>query len=307
MSIESVFEPIGDALGSIGGAIGNVGGIVNTIRGLTGGDSDQSSSYIRLAGQSAADQAGIAREQARLAREQWETYKNSFLPLEKQQAQEAARDMRLFRPLKEAVAAEGLSGLKRMAPLESKLMSQAISGIRPDVRGAAAGASAQVKQSFAKVRDQNSRGAGKSTPNHGGLAYLDRITDLSQAASEAAARTAAARDEKARAEELSWERLKQAMNLGRGLPSAPASSLAPAGSAGLGADTASRAAAMMSSAVGGLGQAASGYTRAGQQMAAIESSGFGTANSFAPTTDLADIWNSPGLYGLPGGTRYGDF
>ena len=300
MSIESVIQPIGDAAGAIGKTLGNIGGVVNTIRGLSGGGSGRTTRYINMAGQSAGAQADIAREQARLAREQWATYKNNFLPLEKAQAAETARDMNMFRPLKQAAVNESLAGLRRIAPLESKLVSDALKQAEPDIAGATADASAQVRKSFAKVRDKAARDARSIGLQPARLGYLGRLTDLSQAASEASARTMAARDEKARAEDVSWNRLGAAIDAHRGLPSLPASSLGPANYGGLGSKTADRAIGLLRAANAGYGDAAGGYSAAGRQMAPVEASSGGIFDSFAPTTDLADAWvSNRGVYGLP--------
>lgn len=292
MSIESVIKPIGDVAGAIGGTIGNIGGIVNTLQGLSGSGSRQTTRYINLAGASSEAQADIAREQADLAREQWDTYKNTFLPLERTQVAETARDIRLFNPLKEAAVNEGLAGLRRIAPVESKIVDSALRGEEPDIAGAKAGASAEIKKSFDKVREQNRREAQSMGLQPARLGYLDRLTDLSQAASEASARTMAARNEEARAEKAAWDRLAAAADMHNGLPSVPSSSLAPADYTGLGAQTASRAMGLMQSAASGYGNAASGYSRAGRQLAPLESQSLGLFGSFAPTTDLAEAWTS---------------
>jgi len=299
MSIDSVIKPIGDAAG----ALGKIGGALTTIRGLTGSGYGQSSRYMNLAGNAASAQADIAREQARLAREQWQNYKDNFLPLERAQAAEAARDLAMYRPLKEAVVAEGLAGLRRIAPLEQKLFDDAMEGDSADIPGATAEAAAQVQASFAKAREQAGRDAEKMEAQPERTAYLDRITDLSQAASEAAARTVAARDEKARAENFTWEKLGQAMGAHQGLPSPPSSTLAPQDARGISADASARALGLMREASGGLGQAASNYASLGRQTAALNAAAPGLFHGFASTTDVADAWNAPSIFGLPG-VRY---
>jgi hypothetical protein len=177
-------------------------------------------------------------------------------------------------------------------------------GVEPDIDRAVSDASAQVRKSFAKVRDRADREAQSQGFQPARLSYLDRITDLDQAASEASARTAAARAEKARAEDLSWRRLNNAMSIQRGLPSLPASSLAPVTASGLGSEAAARAADLMRSAAGGLGRAAGDYVRAGRELQPLEAKSLGLAATFSPATDLTDAWTASGMYGMPAPGRH---
>jgi hypothetical protein len=236
-------------LGTVLNTIGQVGGIINTAQDIFGSKPKRPQThYINLAGSSAVGQTELAEEQAGLAREQWNTYQRYFLPLEKEQAAEAQRDLGLFRTLKDAAVEEGLSGLRRRAPLESRLYSEALAGVEPDIQGVKNRAGADVAQSFDKVRDEafsRQRSFGLQPAR---FAYLNRITDIEQAAAEASARTMAGRAERERADALSRSLLSGALSAANGIPNIPSSALSPVEADRIAAGAAGRALDLYSSA-----------------------------------------------------------
>lgn len=240
-------------LGTVLGTIGQVGNVISTAQGLFGPKSSSTQTrYINLAGSAVQDQSELAEEQADLAREQWEIYRRDFLPLERERAEEARRDLGLFRPLKEAAVREGLSDLRRTAPLESRLYREALEGIEPDIMGVKGRASADVAQSFEKVREKALSRQREQGSQPARLSYLNRITDIEQASAEAAARTLAGRAERDRADTLSRNILTSTLSGVDGIPNIPASALSPADADRLAIAAANRALTLYGSAGQGL-------------------------------------------------------
>jgi hypothetical protein len=192
----------------------------------------------------------LAKEQAQLAREQWERYKQIYGPLEEQQvaAQRALIESSLPVQLEYLAAQRALIDptfnlqLKQMEAqrevldaslpsllqdidlynqsrdVERQFYEKSLEGVSPEKL--AGQYTADVNKAFSGARDKLARDMSRYgiAPNSG--RYASALSNLarSEALATAGARTKAYRD----ADELSWNRLGQATNVRKGLsPSVP--------------------------------------------------------------------------------------
>ncbi len=196
------------------------------------------------------EQIDINRQSQQIANEQWAEYKQTYQPLE--------RDF----------------------------VAAAREGLKPNFEGVTAGASADVKQAFAKGREATGRNLASYglNPSSTRFAALERQSAVDEAAAEAGAINRARTTEKNRVEDTNWNRMSQAVGLGKGMPS--------------------QAQAGLSSASAGLGSAANSYNQMAQQEA---QGAYNLAYSLAgltrsPSTQTAQ----PALLGPPNAGEQGD-
>jgi len=228
------------------------------------------SQQTALSGQSAE----LARRQADLAWDQWDTYKQTLAPLEQEAARqavrdlgllaplreaqvgEALRDVELYRPLKEAAVTSTVRSMERYEPLEDMVVQDALSGERADPLRAAGRAAADVRASFAKARQGEERKLASMGLDPARMAWMGHSSAMEEAAAEAAARTRAAETETDRAETATFERRLAALGLRRQVPLSQPSSLNAAPSGPLG-DPAGQALNLLRTGQTGLAGAAS--------------------------------------------------
>jgi len=140
----------------------------------------------------AADRQGAATDkQSRIAQEQWDMYKQTY------------------------------------APLEKEFVDKSRQGITPDIDGVTGRASADVVQSFDKTRESTNRTMGRYgiNPNSGRFTSSNRDLDIAQAGNEAGAVNRARTNEINRADDVGYSRIQSAVNAGKGIPSSVNSQL----------------------------------------------------------------------------------
>lgn len=245
------------SLSGVGSVLQSVGNIAGAVSSFGGGRGSGTARFVIPAATPASAQSEIAEEQLRLAREQWELFQRDFLPLEREQAQEAKRDIGLFRPLKEEAVNQGLSSLRLSAPVEARFFREAERGATPRINEVRAEAAADVAQSFDQARARSLRDARRLGLSPARMVSLNRLTDIEEAAAQAAARTRAAVDERERARRESQELLQRAVSVRSGLPSVPTGALSPTSGRGLSATSVNSALGLFNAASRGFGQSVS--------------------------------------------------
>ena len=189
----------------------------------------------------------LAKEQAQLAREQWERYKQIYGPLEEQQvaAQQALIDTTLPLQLEwYGAMGQDIDLYNQYRDLERKFFDESMKGISPDEL--AGRYSADVEKGFGLQRDQLTRNLSRYGINPNSGKFTSAMTDLArdEALAKAGARTKAYRD----AQDINLNRLGQAINVRKGLSPALPQYASPSG------------AGLASNATTGLSSAGSAFT-----------------------------------------------
>lgn len=213
---------------------------------------------------SAAD--AVAKAQADLAREQWESYQKTFAPVlldQMQQQVDIGKDT--YELSREAQNFQlGLSKKyddrfwQRQAPLEDQIVDEARDFDTPAERERLAGtARADVEQAFGGVRAQQRREMGRMGLNPSDPKYfaMNRELDSSQALATASAMNKT----REAARQMGWAKRMDAAALGRGLPGFSGdSSRVAMGWGGQGMDAGGMGMRGATAALGGMNQTAQG-------------------------------------------------
>lgn len=225
--------------------VGAVGTAVNVGKSMFGDDgSEQAGEYY---GQSAAltqAQADLAREQLKQAQEQWDYWKQLFLPVQRQLS---ADQLSTYLPFQRAQV-EQYQNL--FMPYENQLFQQAMEGIKPDYEGVMGRASADVAQAFDKNLEASNRNMMRYgiNPNSGRFVNMNRGLSIAESAADAGARTMAYEREKKRVEDTNWNRQLGLYQAKRGV-----------GTGAMPTDMSGNAMGLMNSASSGLNTAAGNY------------------------------------------------
>jgi hypothetical protein len=198
--------------------MGFIGDIFNGIRGIMGGDgsdsADAAQGYYDQAGALTQAQADLARQMMGQSAEQWDYWKQLFLPIQQQLSND---QLGLYLPLQKAMAEQYQNVYM---PFENQLFQDAREGIKPDYEGVMGKASGDVEQSFAKAQEASNRGLQRYgiNPNSGRFAGNQRGLDIAKSAMDAGSRTLARERETKRVDDTNWARKAQLYGMKRGLP-----------------------------------------------------------------------------------------
>lgn len=173
--------------------------------------------YDPVASQKAAE---VAERQQAMAEEQWEYYKRVFQPYE----QELMAANRSLLPGQVAYSAattqERLRDIERARPAVEKFYDMAIQGVQPRYQEVMGAAQADIAQGFDASTQALKRELARMgvDPNSGALISALKDTALQRAKAIGSARTQARMLERDRSENLTFNRLGQALNARLGLP-----------------------------------------------------------------------------------------
>jgi hypothetical protein len=199
--------------------MGFVNDIFSGIGGIMGGfgamdSADAAEGYYDQAGVLTDAQARLANQQADMSAEQWNYWKQLFLPI---QQQLSADQLGTYLPLKRAMAEQYQNVYM---PFENQMFQDVQEGIKPNFEEVMGKASGDVEQAFSKAQDASNRGLMRYgiNPNSGRFAGNQRGLDIAKSAMDAGSRTLARERETRRIEDVNWSRKAALYGMKRGLP-----------------------------------------------------------------------------------------
>ncbi len=264
-----------------------------------GGDAaDEAEEYYQQAARTAAQQRAIGTEQ-------WQLWKDIYLPYQRQQV---AMEQRLL-PTRERAEEAALRGdvmdretyEREVAPVLTKIIDDAMAGVE-DRRDYVVGrAAADVATQFGVQREQTQRELERRGVRPGAGQYQAGVrgVGLEEAGARASAVNVARESETRRQEDVNWDRRRQAFEMGAGLrqPRFPG---AVAGTGGLTAESGARS---LEGAGRGFTTAGGGYFDVAREYGGAARAGIGGALDIIGQkygdVKFSDIWNR--MSGGPGG------
>lgn len=277
-------------MGFIGDIIGGVGGLVGGIMGGMGASdaADSAQGYYDQAGVLTDAQARLANQQADQSAEQWDYWKQLYLPV---QQQLSADQLGTYLPLQRSMAEQYRDVFM---PFENQMFQEVQEGIKPDYEGVMGKASGDVAQGFAKTQEASNRGLMRYgiDPNSGRFAGVNRGLDIAESAMDAGSRTLARERETKRVDDTNWNRKAQLYGMKKGVSSG-----------GMPTDFSGNAMGLSNSAMSGLGNAAQSNLGLGNQAYNI-----GQSSAYGMGSGIQSLSNSLGsLFGGSSSTGSGNF